>query len=354
MTWELISTVQNPWGQVPVSGHGQSVVPKVAEYMARVEEAAKRRNCVSRRHHYVPQAYMRAWSEDGKRVRVLDIRNGIDKLRGLRDTCVRENFYQITTDGQRHNQVEAMLAVIDDETARLLKFLRAWKPGDDMSFEDFMSLAVVLAFQRNRTPQVRRHLTDIDTWTRHRANQVVPELTTNSFVQTLFRSTFGAADEHSTRQLELWDDPGGRFITSDQPVQLSWDRPGETPSTINSEHLLWPISPHRLVVLSQDLQGEKIVQRTVSRKELDRIRGTFIRGAETAIIALPHDGDLPSGKNLRKRPQLRTTCTPIDTEQRKCRIELGWGYGASTLDETCQPLCAMKGQAPQSDDGQSV
>ncbi|MEU7143891.1 DUF4238 domain-containing protein [Nocardia sp. NPDC046473] len=100
--------------------------------MQRVADAASTRDCVSRRHHYVPQSYMRAWSPDRKRVRVLDTRNGIDKLRGLRDTCVQENFYRVTDpDTGQHNQVERMLAVIDDETARLLQVLSRWSPGDD-------------------------------------------------------------------------------------------------------------------------------------------------------------------------------------------------------------------------------
>ncbi|MFF9178153.1 DUF4238 domain-containing protein [Streptomyces sp. NPDC014793] len=84
---------------------------------------ASRRDCVSRRHHYVPQSYLRAWSPDGRRVRVLDTRNGSERLQGLRDTCVRENFYRLAQGGEAHNQAEAMLAVIDDETARLLRTL---------------------------------------------------------------------------------------------------------------------------------------------------------------------------------------------------------------------------------------
>ncbi|MFM9707824.1 DUF4238 domain-containing protein [Streptomyces galilaeus] len=71
--------------------------------MANVAAAAARRDCVSRRHHYVPRAYMKAWSPDGKRVRVLDTINGFDRLRGLRDTWVRDNFYH----RQRHRWLVA-------------------------------------------------------------------------------------------------------------------------------------------------------------------------------------------------------------------------------------------------------
>ncbi|MET8145654.1 DUF4238 domain-containing protein [Sphaerisporangium sp. NPDC005288] len=136
MAWKLISSVPNPCGGVTMTADGQSVDPHVQAYMARVAEVAAKRDCVSRRHHYVPQSYLRAWSPDGKRVRVLDTRNGLDKLRGLRDTCVEENFYRVT-DPQHgpHNQVEAMLGVIDDETAVLLQKTAPLGPGDDLQLE---------------------------------------------------------------------------------------------------------------------------------------------------------------------------------------------------------------------------
>ncbi|MFJ2060610.1 DUF4238 domain-containing protein [Streptomyces sp. NPDC087908] len=342
MEWRLVGRVANPWGQVPLSGGGQAVNPRVQEYMVNVAAAALRRDCVSRRHHYVPQAYMKAWSPDGRRVRVLGTASGSDRLQGLRDTCVRENLYRVTdASGAPHNQAEAMLAVIDDETARLLRLLRGWAPDDDMNFDDFMSLAVVLAFQRNRTPQRKRLMEAHDTWLRRRALQEPPPLTTAGFIASLLQSTYGAADEHSTRQLELWDDPQARLITSDQPVILSTDASGRSPSTLTSQYLWWPISPSRLLVLSQDLQPRKVVHRVLTRKEVSRLRAAVIRNAEAAVIALPQDTDLPVGRILRRRPQLAVACTPVDPQVPRCRIELASGYGAETLDRACRPLCAM-------------
>lgn len=293
--------------------------------MSRVGEAATRRDCVSRRHHYVPQSYLRAWSPDRKQVRVLDTQRGTDKLRGLRHTCVEENFYRVTdAAGQRHNQVEAMLAVIDEETARLLRQLRSWAPGDDLKFDDFMSLAVVMGLQRNRTPQMRRFIATVTEWSTRRAAQPAQELLTDTFVDLLFSSVHNAADQLSTRQLELWDDPESRLITSDQPILFSRSDSGEPPSMNTSQRVLWPISPTRLLVLSLEQMGQKVLHRVASHAEVDEVRATVIRSVESAIIALPGDRYLPSGKRMRRRPQVQFDCEPVHSRARTCRVRFAW------------------------------
>lgn len=315
--------------------------------MARVAEIAERRDCVSRRHHYVPQSYLRAWSRDGKRVRVLDTRRGTDKPRGLRDTCVQENFYRVTDNtNTSHNQVEAMLAVIDDETARLLSWLRNWRPGDNVKFTDFMSLSVVMAFQCNRTPQVRRLVAAQSEWMTKRAGQPATRLITDTYVDLLFRSCYETADEFSGRQLELWDDPQGRFITCDNPVHLSVENPIAPPSTLTSQHVWWPISPYRCLVLGLRLEGRKIVYQIAQRTDVERVRRAVIRGAESNVIALPGDRDLPAGIVLRRRPQLQVDCEPVDVDAWECRLRFGRGYGTDTLDRACSPLCAMRTNEP--------
>ena len=50
----------------------------------------KAQNPVSRRHHYVPQTYLREWSFDGKRVWAHDTVTGAVKPLGLKSVCVEE------------------------------------------------------------------------------------------------------------------------------------------------------------------------------------------------------------------------------------------------------------------------
>lgn len=340
--WTPVSSVANPWGEIPIFLDDARVSPRVEQYMARVREVSARRDCVSHRHHYVAQAYLRAWSPDGKRVRALHMRTGADRFQSVKDTCVSEGFYRVTDeDGQQHHQVEAMLAVIDDEAATMLDYFRRWEFGDDVEFDHFMSLAVVTAFQANRTPQQRRLIEEWAMWQSARVGQPATGITTELHVDTLFRSVYRAADQFTTRQLELWDDPRGRFITSDQPVMMS-DEGNEPPSMMTSHYVWWPISPTRMVAFSRDLTGKKVEHRVLSRRDVSRVRTTVIRNAESIIVALPDDEDLPAGRVLPRRPQLRVDCEPVDLARRECRLRFGRGYGARQLDFACRPLCALR------------
>jgi hypothetical protein len=342
MDWQVITSVPNPWGQVPMTGGGGSVTDRVREYMDRVRAEGAKRDCVSRRHHYVPQPYLRRWSDDGKRVRVLNTGDGWDRTLGLRDVCVKENYFRVTgANDEQHNQVEAMMAVIDSETATLLHRLNQWIPGDDLDYEEFMSLAIVMAFQRNRTPQSRRFLTTMAQWHEHRAGQDHVDLINDDFVDGMFRNVYNAADQISTRQLQLWDDPRGRFITCDQPVQMSTDSPKQPPSMVHSRYLWWPISPHRVLVLDNFPAGVKTVHKIASAREVEDLRAAYIRGAESMIIALKGDTKLPAGKRLARRPQLQVDCQPVDVQAAKCRMRMAWGHGSKTIDNACRPLCAM-------------
>ncbi len=71
------------------------------------------------------------------------------------------------------------------------------------------------------------------------------------------------------------------------------------------------------------------------------MRAAFVRHAETVIVAMPGDREVPSGKRLKRRPQLQVDCQTVDVDQRKCRIRVGWTYGPGVLDRVCDPLCAM-------------
>ncbi len=88
--WTLLGSVRNPWGQVPLTAGGHSLDGRSRVYMDRLLAQQKAQNPVSRRHHYVPQTYLREWSFDGKRVWAHDTVTGAVKPLGLTSVCVKE------------------------------------------------------------------------------------------------------------------------------------------------------------------------------------------------------------------------------------------------------------------------
>jgi hypothetical protein len=56
--WRLLGSVRNPWGQVPLTDGGRSLPSRAREYMDRLVGQQEAHDPVSRRHHYVPRAYL--------------------------------------------------------------------------------------------------------------------------------------------------------------------------------------------------------------------------------------------------------------------------------------------------------
>ena len=120
---------------------------------------------VSRRHHYVPKSYLRQWSFDGKRVWALDTVTGVVKPVGLRDVCVKEDFYRVVgADGAPHNRVELLFGVVDSELRRVQLLFDNLEDPDSLEFDDLVGLGVSMAVQRMRSPQQRRLQVQYNKW----------------------------------------------------------------------------------------------------------------------------------------------------------------------------------------------
>ena len=273
----------------------------------------------SRRHHYVPQSYLRQWSFDGKRVWTLDTVTGISKPLGTSNVCVKENFYRVVgPDGSPHNRVELLFGVVDTELRRVQRLFNELEDPHILDFDDLVGLCVSIAVQRMRTLQQRRLHLQYDEWLlaqnpeQHQSidnDAANPNRLAGIHTELLFKAMWEAADVLTTRQIEIWHDPQGRFLTCDAPVLVPF-RHNVRPSLISSPYIVWPVSPYRVVALANDLSGRKALLRKATGSLVGTVQKGVEQGRERMIFATEEQCNrLPKDKPFRRRAQTRLRCS---------------------------------------------
>ena len=317
--WQLIKSVRNPWGKVPLTGGGKSLPQRARAYMDQLLSQHKFADPTGRRHHYVPQSYLREWSFDQKRIWALDTVSREVRPLALRSVCVQENFYRVKgPDGVPHNRVELMFGVVDSELRRVQKLFANLEDPECLEFDDLIGLGVSMAVQRMRTVQERRLQLQYNEWMiaqNSKDFQTInggaenPHLLAGFSTELLFNSMWDAADVLTTRQIEIWHDPQGRFMTCDAPVLVPFSRNARR-GLMSAQYIIWPVSPRRAVALSNDPKGEKAVIREATGKLVGIVRESIEKGRERMIFASEEQRDrLPRGKMFHRRTQSRLRCS---------------------------------------------
>lgn len=273
---------------------GRSLPDEAERYVGRLLEQQVRPDPPSRRHHYVPKAYLRPWSPDRRRIWTLDAVTGDLRLLGLADVCVAGDFYRVLgPDGIAHNRVELLFGVVDQELARVQRLFTSLTDPESLTFDDLLGLGVSMAVQRMRTAQSRRLQLQLGAWMvaqNPSENDSLeggpqdPYRMAGLHTQLTFSAMWEAADVLTTRQIEIWDDPKGRFLTCDAPVLVPFRADSTRPALYEARHIIWPLSPSRAVVLSEDHTGDKAVIRRASGKAAGLVRRCVVQGRERMIF----------------------------------------------------------------------
>lgn len=111
----------------------------------------------AKRHHYVPQFYLRRFADESGRLRVYRTHSQLPPIMTtVKDAAVRTGFYKLDLTGPGDPmQLESELAKIEDESARVIQRVssaRSWPPSQS----DRDVLATYLGLQLMRTPEKRR------------------------------------------------------------------------------------------------------------------------------------------------------------------------------------------------------
>jgi Protein of unknown function (DUF4238) len=107
---------------------------------------------LSRRHHYLPQMYLRGFADDADLVWVFDRHNNTYLHQGVINTAVKKDFYTtLDPDGQKTDVVETLMAnIVEGPMKRIITRLDrrnlAWE-GEDRAI-----LALFVALLRTRNP----------------------------------------------------------------------------------------------------------------------------------------------------------------------------------------------------------
>jgi hypothetical protein len=269
---------------------------------------------------------------------------------GLRRVCVEENFYRVVgSDGTPHNRVELLFGVVDTELRRIQRLFANLEEPDSLEFDDLLGLGVAMAVQRMRTLQERRLHRQYNKWASAQnpvQNQSIdndddnPHRLAGIHTELLFKNMWKAADVITTRQIEVWHDPRGRFMTCDAPVLVPFTH-NMRPGLMSAPYIILPVSPHRVVALSNDPEGEKAVIREATGKLVGIARLGVEQGRERMIFASEEQCDrLPQGKMFRRRTQVRLRCsdhTPSGeyVPPPGCCVEWAYAFAAGPVVAVC-------------------
>jgi hypothetical protein len=111
---------------------------------------------LSRRHHYLPQMYLRGFADEAEQVWVFDRKENKFLHQGILNTAVKKDFYTVVSqDGQKTDAVEQMLAnIVEAPMKRIIE--RLDRKNLNWEGEDRAVLALFVALLRTRNPAFDR------------------------------------------------------------------------------------------------------------------------------------------------------------------------------------------------------
>ncbi|MFD6357198.1 DUF4238 domain-containing protein [Nocardia tengchongensis] len=253
----------------------------------------------TRRHHYVPQMYLRRWTtESTKTVRFTEISTHVSELKDPDSIAYEENFYQIAADDidlDAHPDLwfETHMSRIENAAARWLRSLDGLPDGRLTDPNLRANLAVFVALQGLRTPRQRASQLDIgDRIEQYGARTILDNpialalvcaangiqydpSSHNQILETMLASepisqeakpvaidsAIGiwrrAIAPHLTERSWWLVSSTEPLLTCDEPVVLV-GKPGQSREYVRRYYttplILFPVGPHRLLVLTDSNQ----------------------------------------------------------------------------------------------------
>lgn len=244
---------------------------------------------IARRHHYLPQAYLAAFTDTGQkngRFNVLDVRNGRSFRTSPLNVAAERDFNRVDIEGYSPDAIEQALAPFEAQAVDAIRKIIETRefPCD----EDWNWILNLLGLIAVRNPQLRKSfnsareqvihrigdllVSDKKTWEYHvkKARESGQHIDENMpfddvkqfvegrnyqlefFPQGNLRAEFNTFDKllpilgQRTWSVLVVPDQGPEFICSDHPVTLVWKngRSGPVGYGLKETEVFFPLGPH--------------------------------------------------------------------------------------------------------------
>jgi len=302
---------------------------------------------IPKRHHYLPQFYLKNFCNDGF-LWVYDRKNNKYRKQTPINTAVKKKYYTISgPDGTPQNEIEAVLANIEGETKHIIEKIIEKKSID---LEEKCILAIFIAFLYVRVPEFEMEINELTEKFFKRYNKLaIPnekqaEIMIKQFAETKDQENLSPkkmldfvknenysinfSRQHSlslmyalAREFPLifiqmdwqfwYSSKNSSFVTSDNPFVVSRPQNYNGPYGIGTRGARKIISLSPKVCLVMCDKGDSLINRQLSSKNVRDVNG---------LIALECDRFLISkDKSLLER---LVKISKIDKWRKKSRVKL--------------------------------
>ncbi len=113
-----------------------------------------------KRHHYVPQFYLKSFANDREQIWVYDRKTREYRQQSVKDTAVQQNYYRVRTkDGKHSTEIEKFFSQVEGLACAAMSKLER---GEELTEEERGNIALFVSFQMTRVPDFEKRMNEAD------------------------------------------------------------------------------------------------------------------------------------------------------------------------------------------------
>jgi hypothetical protein len=255
-----------------------------------------------REHHFVPQFYLRAFSNDGRSINCFNF--ALDRLirrASIKHQCSRHNFHAFLPG------LETLLGELEGQAAEVLRWMRTTRKVPNAESREWVWLRRFMVFQKMRTTKAARMNTAMREFLREQMPDDAPEVDWDKTPPVALPLRLANQMVSFTTDLRmhlLCNETAVEYVTSDDPVIAhnqyceGIDYRGVNGWNCSGLQILLPISPQDLLLMFDPAvykvgQSHRGVDATMITdvNEVEQLNAFQIMSAENNVYFADGKGD---------------------------------------------------------------